>query len=132
MTDQELISQFESCTLAEKDFSHANHVRVAFLYLQQLPLPDAIAKFSGRIRALAARYGKADRYHETITQAYIFIIHERMTQRSVSNWQDFAALNKDLLHNGKIVLERYYRPETIASDSARTSFVAPDRAMLIQ
>src|SRR5271168_2476523 len=116
MTDQEIIGQFESCTLAKSDFSHANHVRVAFLYLQRFAIVEAIAEFSKGIRRLAASYGKADKYHETMTQAYMFIIHDRMSQNGMSGtWEEFASANLDLLKDGKSILEQYYRSATLVS-----------------
>src|SRR5271168_4369133 len=123
MTDHGLISQFESCSLAEKDFTHTNHVRVAFLYLQRFPVKEAISEFSISIRRLATSYGKAERYHETITQAYMYIIHEQMVMQTANYWQDFSSANRELLQNGKTVLEQYYRPETLTSDLARMKYV---------
>src|SRR5579871_592448 len=101
MTDKELILRFESCTLAKEDFSHANHVRIAYLYLTQYPLLEAIHRFRTNLLAQATAYGKADKYHETITWAYMLIIHERMTRYGKMNqWEDFAAAHPDLITDG--------------------------------
>jgi hypothetical protein len=43
------------------------------------------------------------------------------------NWDEFAANNPDLLVWKDGILSRYYCPETLSSDLARTVFVLPDR-----
>jgi hypothetical protein len=37
MTDDEFIASFEDCSLANEGFHHAEHVRMAFLYLCRYP-----------------------------------------------------------------------------------------------
>jgi hypothetical protein len=43
------------------------------------------------------------------------------------SWESFAAANPDLFSWGPSILDRYYTPETLASDAARATFVTPDR-----
>jgi len=45
-----------------------------------------------------------------------------------ADWEPFARANPDLLTWRPSILERYYLPETLASDAARRVFVLPDRA----
>jgi len=66
MTDEELIAQFESGSLLADGFHHADHVRVAFAYLGQYPLLQALEKFSTALRRFAASQGKPNLYNETI------------------------------------------------------------------
>ena len=65
-------------------------------------------------------------YHETITWAYVALIHERVERRPAAHWEEFCRLNPDLLSWRPSILDRYYRPETLASDLARRVFVLPD------
>ena len=128
LTDNDLIRHFEACTLQPSQFPHREHVRLGWLYLQRLPLTDAVAAFSAGLRAFATSLGKPDRYHETMTWAYLLIIQDRMTRggSAAVSWDTFAADNADLIASGRQVLERYYRPETLDSSLARASFVWPD------
>lgn len=127
LTHDDLIRHFEACTLQPSQFPHREHVRLGWLYLQRLPLTEAVAVFSAGLRAFATSVGKPDRYHETITWAYLLIIQDRMARGpSKPSWEAFAAANADLIASGRQVLERYYRPETLDSPLARASFVWPD------
>ena len=67
MEDREFLAAFEAGTLPEDQFQHRDHVRAAWLILQDAPPASALARFSSALRHFAARLGKADRYHETIT-----------------------------------------------------------------
>src|SRR6185503_15445544 len=75
MSDAELVERFERADVAK--FHHPDHVRVAFAYLRVMPLLDAIGRFTAALRRFAAAQGKPRLYHETITWAFLFIIHER-------------------------------------------------------
>jgi hypothetical protein len=128
MTGQELIRQFEDGTTAADSFHHADHVRLAFEYLHRYTALDALHKFSAALRRFAAAQGKARRYHETITWAYLLLIRERMARAGCAEtWEEFAARNPDLLIWKGGVLTTFYRQETLDSDLARTIFVFPDQ-----
>lgn len=121
--DDAFIAAVEQCTLPETAFHHADHVRLAWLYLRRLPLLEAMARFTRVLRRFAAALGKPDRYHQTITWAYLLLIHERMKGGS---WDDFVAGNPDLFEWNPSILDRYYRRETLDSPLARSTFVLPD------
>lgn len=127
MSDEELIARFESVTLPPGDFTHAAHVRVAWWYLMQAPLPEALARFCAALRRFATAHGAAGKYHETITVAWMLILAERIEGTSADSWETFAAANPDLLARHPPVLSRYYEPATLVSDRARRVFVMPDR-----
>ena len=127
MTDHELLQTFEDCSLSENDFHHPQHVRVAWLYLGQGSLIEALQRFTKNLRRFAASKGKPDRYHETITWAYVFLIHERVKRNGQEqNWQEFVVENPDLFDWKNSILKSYYRDQTLSSDFARKVFVFPD------
>jgi hypothetical protein len=121
-----LLQDFEACALPNHAFRHRDHVNVAWLYLSQFPLLEALARFTAALRRFAAHHGKPGLYHETITWAFMTIIHERMQRRPAGDFDTFAAANPDLLTWKPSILEHYYTPETLASDLARRVFVLPD------
>lgn len=128
MTDNELLSGFEDCTLANEAFHHEDHVRVAFLYLSHLSPLQALERFSSALRRFAQAHGKTTLYHETVTWAYILLIRERMARAGVpQTWPEFQAGNADLLDRKRDVLKMYYRPETLKSELAKQTFLFPDR-----
>ena len=128
MTDEELIERFESCTLAGADFHHRDHVRVVWLYLRSNSVLETLGKFSAGLKRFAAANGKPNLYHETITWAYVFLIHERMAGNgSGQSWSEFVDRNADLFDWKDNILKTYYQDETLGSERARRTFVLPDR-----
>jgi hypothetical protein len=127
MDDRALVDAFEATTLPADDFPHAAHVRVAWYYLRHHSLLDALVRFRTALQRFAAAKGKPDRYHETITIAYLLLIAERLAGARGLSWTEFAARHPDLLTWAPSILSRYYRDETLWSDRARQVFVMPDR-----
>ena len=128
MTGEELIEQFECGVTAAETFHHASHVQLAFEYLCRFSALEALARFSDGLKRFAAAQGKAQRYHETITWAYLLLIRERIARAGCTQtWEEFAARNPDLLIWKGGVLTMLYRQETLDSDLARHTFVLPDQ-----
>ena len=130
MTDEELLRAFEAGTDPPGGFHHADHVHVAWCYLRSEPLDGALERFRRKLRAFAAAHGVPERYHETITTAYVLLIADRRDAIPGATWEAFAAANGDLLVWKPSVLDRYYRTETLTREEARLRFVAPDKAPL--
>jgi hypothetical protein len=127
LSNQELIQLFESDAVPESSFHHADHVRLAFAYLSEYPIYEALQKFSAALKHFAAARGKAELYNETITCAYFFLIHERLARSGALNWEFFAEVNSDLLIWKAGILERYYEVATLKSELARRIFLMPDK-----
>ena len=128
MLDEDtLLRSFEAGEAPDGGFHHAQHVRVAWYYLKRHTFPEALARFSAGLRHFAERQNKPDLYHETITVAYVLLINERIAEDPEVEWLEFARLNPDLFSWRPSVLDRYYRPETLASPRAKRTFVMPDR-----
>src|SRR5689334_9541559 len=127
MTDEEFVAAFEDCSLSNEAFHHADHVRIAFLYLGRYPAVEALQRFSTSLARFASANGKPRLYHETITWAFLFLIRERMARAGgEQTWTQFADSNGDLLNWKDNVLRKYYRDETLSSDLARSTFLFPD------
>ncbi len=128
MTNQELIAKFESGSLPVNAFHHADHVKMAFAYLLEYPVLEALQKFSNGLKQFAKAQGKENLYHETITWAYLFLINERISRAATAlTWEQFASENPDLLTWKDSVLKRYYTNETLQSNLAKRIFVLPDK-----
>ena len=128
MTDEEFIERFENCTLSGEAFHHRDHVKVVWLYLSSNSVLETLARFSAGLKRFATANGKPNLYHETITWAYVFLIHERMLRDGREHsWQDFVDKNADLFNWKDNILKFYYRKETLSSEVARRTFVFPDR-----
>jgi hypothetical protein len=124
VTDDEFLAALESCILAERDFGHVAHVRAAYLYLRSQGFALALQKIQGVIRRYAASLGKPDRYHETITVAYLALIQQALHERGDhGGWEDFSRSNPQLLQRG--LLLQFYPQAQLDSRLARQVFLLP-------
>lgn len=124
MTDREFLRALEECTLQASEFGHTAHVRAAYLYLQAGEFATALARMRGAIRNYARHLGKEDRYHETITVAYLALIQQHIAERGYGAcWDEFMRVNTELLQPG--LLLQYYTEIQLNSELARRVFLLP-------
>ena len=129
MTDNEFLAAFEACTLDE--FHHRDHIKVAYLYLRRHPLDEAIAKVRTGLQALAAAWGAPDDlergYHETMTQAWVQLVHLTLCDyRAAESADAFCDQQPQLMQ--KTHLQLFYSPERLTTWEAKRDFVEPDLA----
>lgn len=125
MTDQEFANAFEGCEIAGDNFHHRDHVRLAWVYLREMTLLDALKRFTESLKRFAIHNGVPNLYHETITWAYLLLIHERMERNPTVDFETFEVANPDLFAWKPSILDRYYDRETLDSDLARRTFLMP-------
>jgi len=125
LDDQEFLDAFEACTLPGKLFNHADHIRLARIYVLRLGsgAGDAAAI---AIRRYADHLGASTKYHETITRAWMILVHRAVADQPAESFPAFAAAHPHLLD--KDVLKRYYSKTLLVSDEARHSWIPPDLA----
>lgn len=121
-TSEELAA-FESGGLDPAQFPHAEHLRFGYEMLDRYSFGEAVSRFSGGLKLLAARVGKPENYHETITVAFLALINERRARDKTQPWADFQRDNSDLFD--KRCLEKWYGAEQLESDLARRIFCLP-------
>jgi len=127
VTDDQLLTRFESCTLDPGDFPHREHVHLAWIYFRRQSPLRAMASFCEGLKKFAKSLGKEGLYHETITWAYLLLVRDRIARSSAETWEVFARENSELLMWKPSILDRYYQSETLQSELARREFVFPDR-----
>jgi len=128
MDDDAFLAAFEACSLPPDRFHHADHVRMTRAYLLREEPLAALAKVSAGLLRYATAQGKAERYHQTVTWAWFFMVQERVARAGAAeSWEAFAAANPDLLKWEPARILRWYRQETIDSPLAKRLFVMPDR-----
>jgi len=121
-TGEELLA-LETGALDPAMFPHPEHVRLGYEMLGRYPFGEAVARFSRGLRLLAAKGGRPEVYHETITVASLALIGERRARAKNADWCEFKTNNSDLLD--KRCLERWYEAEQLGSDLARQTFCLP-------
>lgn len=125
-SDAELLDDFVSTALPADQLHHAQHVRVAWMFVREHGMPAALGEFSSAIKRFAEAKGAHGLYHETITWAFLLIIAERLARKPCDTWEAFAADNADLLSWKPSILDRYYSKDLLGSELARATFVMPD------
>lgn len=120
--DEELFA-LETGALDPKVFPHPEHVRLGYEMLGRYPFGEAVTRFSRGLKLLAAKAGRPEVYHETITVAFLALINERRAREGQQTWREFKANNADLFD--KRCLEKWYSPKQLASDLARRTFCLP-------
>jgi len=119
--DARFLAALEDCTLPPECFDHAAHVRAGYLYLRRAPFPQATATMCAAIARYACALARPDRYHETITVAFMALINAQMRcQGDGGGWEQFRARNPQLLRSD--VLLAYYTRSVLESREARGCF----------
>lgn len=121
----DLIKEFEAVQLTE--FHHQDHIHLAWLYLQKYDLWTALGRFCTSLKHFATAHGQAVRYNETMTGAYMCIIHERVVRGKETTWAEFSQHNPDLFQWPATILYQYYSEETLASPLAKQTFLFPNK-----
>jgi hypothetical protein len=125
-TTRTLIERIEACELLAGEFHHRDHVRAAWGMLREHGMLDTLNRYPRAIRRLATHFGAQRKYHETITWAFVFLIHQRMAELGEGHsWAQFVAASDDLLVNYRAALLRTYCAEQLDSDLARRTFLLP-------
>jgi hypothetical protein len=122
----EQLCAFETGALDLGKFPHSDHVRMGYEMLSRYSFGEAIDRFSRGLKLLAARAGRPQVYHETITVAFLALINERRARDVGRDWKHFRDNNVDLLD--KLCLENWYSREQLASGLARRVFCLPSRS----
>ena len=119
------IDSFEKGAIQAEAFNHRAHIKLAWSYIQVQPLHQAIGSVSGGLKTFAAKVGQPQKYHETITWAFMLLVHERHRQNPADDWAGFAAKNQDLFQSN--ALQQLYHQQTLANPAAKQTFHLPDR-----
>lgn len=128
--DVDFLSQFRACTLDPTEFGHRGHLRAAWLYLTQLPTPDAIQRLHADIRRYAESLGAAHKYHRTMTEAWMRLLASHLPRERHLSWQDLIVQHPIVVDDARGLLLRYYSEERLSHPGARTSYLSPDRRPL--
>ena len=69
LTDAEFKARFLDTTLGTDQFHHADHVRMAWLFVTEHGMPHALDRFPAALRRYADAKGATSLFHATITWA---------------------------------------------------------------
>jgi hypothetical protein len=120
LTDDQFLAAFHSCRLPKEQFHNLDHFRLAWLHLHRESQLEAEIHVCQGIIAFAAHLGATQKYHETITVAWLRLLatHPEPTFEEFIRKNE-AKLSLDTLH-------RFWSAEILASQRARREWVPPD------
>ena len=108
------------------NFPHREHVRMAFEMLRRHDFAETAWLYSRALRLMTARVGKPEAFNQTTTIAFLSLIAERMERGGAPNFAAFVRAHPEMLD--KRALSRWYRPDQLATEIARRTFVLPEPA----
>jgi hypothetical protein len=121
----EQLRRFMRGELEPGQLPHREHVRLGFEMLRRHDFAESVYRYSCALRAMTARTGRPEAFHQTITIAYLSLIAEAMQDAGAADFAAFAQSHPDLMDGS--ALARWYRPERLMTAAARRTFLMPDR-----
>lgn len=128
IADRLFLSQFRTCVLPFAEWTHQNHVRLAYLsaWEQQLDMPAVMASVRTDIQRFNSLH--ADKltvgYHETMTRFWTHVICARAAPHGPVAFSRFWACEANELQSR--AWERFYSRGVMFSNEAKMAYVMPD------
>ncbi len=125
LEDNMFTAEFENCRFPNDQFRHADHIRLAWIYIRGYDYEVAEERMRYSIQGFARSLGAERKYHETITILWMRLVNIAVQLSSrIDNFIDFACAHAWLLDK-KVIFEFYSR-DLVMSEIARTAWVEPD------
>jgi hypothetical protein len=125
--DPELAAILRGILGPDEAFGHRQHVNLAFLAVRRDGMPAAVDTVCDWIRQLAAYQRAPQKYHHTVSRAWVELVaHHVAADPGSVRFDLFAQRHPALLD--KRLLRAHYRSATLAADRARRGWVPPDLA----
>ena len=124
-TDDEFLHAFFSAELANSDFHHRDHLRLAWLSVRRHGVMEAENTVAEGIQHFAAVHGHAARYHDTMTRFWVRLVgHAASNRPEIEDFNTFLAAYPMLLDPG--LPFRHWRREAMFTPEARAHWCEPD------
>jgi hypothetical protein len=126
LTERDLLlrEQFEARQLPNEAFRHREHVRLTWIYLTLEDADHVEARLCRSLLELATSHGVGQRFHHTLTVAWVRIIESERRSNPDMPFDALVAACPTLLDKDAPLA--YYSRERLYSDEARQRWIAPD------
>jgi len=125
MPDDAFALAFTEVTAGGRHFGHREHVHLTWLAVRRCGMPAAIGVVSDGIRRTARYAGAPQKYHATVSRAWVEVVAHHAGETPTEEFAEFARVNSELFD--KRLLTRFYSSALLAAPAARTGWVLPDR-----
>jgi len=122
--DEQFLAAFEAEKIANQDFHHRDHLRLAWIQIRRLGQERASDTVAGAIRRFAVHHGHADRYQETMTRFWVRVVGMGITRHPTLAFDDLLVAEPHLLD--KNLPYRHWSRERMGSDEAKRQWTEPD------
>jgi hypothetical protein len=126
--DQQFVAAFEAGRIANQDFHHRDHLRLAWVQIRRLGVERASDAVALGIRRFAAHHGHADRYHDTMTRFWLRAVAIGIRHHPQLTFEGLLTVEPHLL--GKNLPFSHWSRERMGSDEARRQWVEPDLRLM--
>ena len=107
-------------------FRHREHIHLAYIAVQRYGPARAVGVVADWLRHLAAYHRAPQKFHATVTRAWVKIVAHHMAASPAADFATFAGRYPALLD--KRLLTMHYSSRALASPAARTGWAEPDLA----
>jgi hypothetical protein len=123
LNDADFLAGFEACTLSE--FHHRDHLRVTWLLVRRDGHAGAKASIEAGIKRFARSHGRADKYHQTMTEFWVDAVAHLIAQgKAYDSFDQFLTQWPQVLDT--TLPFRHWTREAIMDGVARSRWVPPD------
>ena len=106
-------------------FGHREHLELAWTCLDRYRDVDAAHQtVAAAVRHVAQRHGMPDKYHETLTRAWVVVVALHRALDAGESFDAFIAAHPRLLDRS--LLSRHYSEPVLLSQAARAHWAEPD------
>ncbi len=125
-TDRILVASIENCQLQLAEFNHETHLKLAYFYLVQQNMNQAIYSMSKTLKSFLKANGvDSQKFHATLTHAWLLAVKNFMQHSPpMRSSEEFIKHNPALLN--KDLLAYHYSQDLLFSSKARKRYVHPD------
>lgn len=125
LSDEQFIAVMEQLRIANANFHHRDHIRLAWAYLRRGNASLAGENLANCIRQYATHHNAPRKYHHTITLAWVRIVAAAMRLTpALDSFEPFATAHPFLF---EVRLPwSFYSAARLDSEAARTGWVEPD------
>ncbi|TME89625.1 MAG: hypothetical protein E6I43_00310 [Chloroflexi bacterium] len=126
--DDHFLAAFTAGEIANQDFHHRDHLRLAWIQIRRIGLPRALEAVTAAIRQFAAGHGHGDRYHETMTRFWLLVVAMGISRHPTLAFDELLAAEPHLLD--KNLPYRHWSRERMGSEDARHRWLEPDLRLM--
>lgn len=126
LSDTAFSSQFESCTLDPKFFTHEAHLRLAWIHIRQSGVEKAVETINQQLLDFVSALGASEKYNQTLTTAAIRAVYHFMLKSTTYSFQEFIMENPRLKTHFKDLLFSHYKTDIFKSEKAKREYLEPE------